>query len=315
MSHRRCGKGQPERFAAHVQHFGSIDGLRLKDGRTYQAKSESCTKASGSGYFNTLGIPLRVGRDFSELDRFDAPRVAIINEALAQKFWGQTNPAGMRLVGGDAPITVVGVVGNTHHFSLETPAEPKLYLPYSQSNLQWWMFVVVRSSANVPDLPDRLRHELQSMDATLFVSQPTLLQNALRSTMADRHEMLVLIGSFAFLALVLTTSGLYGMLANFAAQRTHEIGIRMALGAQASNLMGTIMRQAVQVALIGLAAGTVVSFSFSHYLSSQLFGVTQNDSMTYAGVAILFLLVAAMAAYLPARRATKVDPIVALRYE
>jgi ABC-type antimicrobial peptide transport system permease subunit len=177
------------------------------------------------------------------------------------------------------------------------------------------MFVVVRSRANIPDLPDRLRNELRSLDATLFVSQPTLLQNALRSTMADRHELLVLSGSFAFLALVLTTSGLYGMLANFVAQRTHEIGIRMALGARSSHLIGSIMQQAGWIVLIGLAAGAVVSFSLARYLSSQLFGVTKNDSMTYLGVVLLFLAVAAIAAYVPARRATKVDPMVALRYE
>jgi putative ABC transport system permease protein len=293
----------------------NIDGLHPEERSEVPGNERLMYESVGSGYFNTLGIPLRFGREFTPLDRYNAPSVAIINEALAQKYWGQANPVGRRLVGGRAPITVVGVVGNTHHSSLEMPAEPKLYLPYSQSNLHWWMFVVVRGRANVPDLPDRLRHELRSLDATLFVSQPTLLQKALRSTMNDRHEMLVLIGSFAFLALVLTTSGLYGMLANFVAQRIHEIGIRMALGAQSSNLIGSIMKQAGWIVLIGLAAGTSVSFSLSRYLSSQLFGVTENDSVTYVGVVLLFLVVAAIAAYVPARKATKVDPIVALRYE
>ncbi|HVN79332.1 MAG TPA: ABC transporter permease [Terriglobia bacterium] len=293
----------------------SIDGLHPEGRSDIPSEERVMYESIGPGYFETLGIPIRAGRDFIAPDRESTPRVAIVNEALARKYWGHANPVGTRLIGGDAPITVVGVVGDTHHSSLETPAEPKLYFPYAQSSLRWWMFVVVRGRAKMPDLPDRLRKELRALDASLFISQPTPLQTALRSTMTDRHEMLVLIGSFAILALILTTSGLYGMLTSFVAQRIQEVGIRMALGARPGNLIGMIMRHAGSIVLVGLSAGTALSFSLSRYISSQLFGVTKNDPLTYVGVALLFLVVAAIAAYLPARRATKVDPMVALRYE
>ena len=177
------------------------------------------------------------------------------------------------------------------------------------------MFAVVRGSPGAAGLTGRIKQELQSMDATLFVDQPKLLEKSLRLTMTDRNKMLILIGSFALLALVLTLSGVYGVLSHFVAQRTREIGIRMAMGANAADLIRMVMRQALWTVMAGIAAGLMAAFALSRYFSGQLFGITREDPATYLGTALLFLLVTSTATYFPARRATRIDPVEALRAE
>jgi putative ABC transport system permease protein len=163
---------------------------------------------------------------------------------------------------------MVGVVSNTHHSSLEEPPQPKLYIPYAKCKLQWWMFVVVRGGPHMAGLPERLKHELRAIDASLFVDQSKLLKDSLRSTITNRQEMLALIGSFALLALLLTICGMYGVLANFVAQRTREIGIRMAMGANANSLVKMVIRQTLWVVLIGIAAGISAAIGLSRYIAS-----------------------------------------------
>ncbi len=293
----------------------SVDITRIAEKPEVTLAARSRFEIVGTSYFDTLHIPLKRGRDFSPLDRYGAPRVMIINEAMARKYWGNLDPVGSHLLDEQEPITVVGVAGDTHSNSLEEPVEPIFYFPAAQTIMGQWMFAIVRGSPGATGLVERLKQELQSMDATLFVDQPKLLEKSLLSTITDRNEMLTMIGSFALLALLLTLTGIYGVLSHFVAQRTREIGIRIAMGADAGDLIRMVMKQALWIALIGVAAGIAAAFGLSRYIASHLYGVTKNDPATYIGTALLFLAVASVAAYIPARRATRVEPIEALRAE
>jgi len=303
-------------WAVPMAGIGTSGGIsRIAERPGIVLSTNSRIEAVGPGYFDTLRIPIKRGRDFSELDRKGAPLVAIINEAMAHRYWGNLDPIGSHLLDENELITVIGVVGNTHHSSLESPADPIYYFPFAQQRIRQWMFAVVRGSPGAAGLTGRIKQELQSMDATLFVDQPKLLEKSLRLTMTDRNKMLILIGSFALLALVLTLSGVYGVLSHFVAQRTREIGIRMAMGANAAALIRMVMRQALWTVMAGIAAGLMAAFALSRYFSGQLFGITREDPATYLGTALLFLLVTSTATYFPARRATRIDPVEALRAE
>jgi putative ABC transport system permease protein len=290
----------------------SIRGI-FPEGRTDIPESFRLTfETVGPGYFNTFGIPLVAGRDFSVTDRLESPKVTIVNRVLAQRFWPNENPIGKRLTEGR---TVIGVAADTHQNSLEESPEPRFYFPVTQSSLRWWMYVVIRGGSPLANVAENVRHELQATDSSLFVGEPIFMESALSATLRDRQELLTLLGCFAFLATVLTVSGIYGVLANFVVQRTREIGIRMALGADRGQLIRMILSQALWIVLVGGAIGTSAALGLSRYLASQLYGVTRDDLFSYAGTAALFLCVACAAAYLPARKATRISLIEALRAE
>ncbi|MGB8508625.1 MAG: ABC transporter permease [Pyrinomonadaceae bacterium] len=270
----------------------------------------------GPNYFRALQIPLARGRDFAKTDREQAPRVAIISEALARRYFGaDTDPVGKRIDdGGKTQLEIVGVAKDITSFSAGTPPKPYLYLPLLQ-NYSPEMTLVVRTSGDPLTALGGVRDVVHEMDANLPVfNEKTLIEQARTSLFAQRMAM-KLLSVFGALALVLAVIGLYGVMAYSVAQRTREIGIRIALGARAGDIRRMIVRQGMALDLVGALIGLAASFAVTRFLSGLLYGVSATDPLTFASVALILLVVALLASYVPARRATKVDPMVALRYE
>lgn len=272
------------------------------------------------GYLSTLGIPLLRGRDFTSADNENAPPVGIINSKLAQQFFPGQDPIGKRFMFGhpdtDPPkwITIVGVVGDTKLYGLANPARLEIYISARRSAMGN-MELLVKSKIDPAALISSIRAVVSSIDKDQPIFAVSTL-NALRdSSIFGRRITLILLGVFSGLALVLATIGIYGVVSYAVAQRTHEIGIRMALGAQHRDVLRTVLGQGGKIALIGTAIGLAMALGLTRFMSSLLFSVSASDPLTFAGVAGLLLVVAMLACYIPARRAMKVDPMVALRYE
>jgi putative ABC transport system permease protein len=269
-------------------------------------------------YFDTARIPLLRGRDFTAHDNQDAPKVAIVNRAMADHFWPNQDPIGRRFAHNeDHPkwITVVGVVGDVLQYGLDqTMAAPEAYFPEFQNQYSS-MMALVRTGANPLGQLPALRAAVQELDSQIPVYQPRELDEVVKDSSSQQRFLALLLGLFASLALVLAAVGIYGVIAYSVAQRTHEIGIRMALGAGWRNVMGMVLREGMVMALAGVGAGLAGAWALTRFLSSLLYGVRPTDLITFASVALLLVSVSFLACYVPARRATKVDPTVALRYE
>jgi len=275
---------------------------------------------ASEGYFRTMGIPLLKGRLFDDRDGADAPHVALISESLARVKWPNQDPLGHTIefgnIDGDLRLlTVVGVVGDVREDKLETPPRPTIYVNYRQRPQNTAQFsIVIRSAGDPASVITSARKIIHDLDPDVPPSTNTFATIFAASTNARRFN-LVLIGIFAGTALLLAIAGIYGVLAYSVARRTREIGVRMALGASANKVMRLVLRQAMITAAVGIVFGLVGSFILTRFLQSMLYEVGSTDPLTFTAVAILLLAVALLASYLPARRATKVDPIVALRYE
>ncbi len=273
----------------------------------------------GPDYFKALRIPLMRGRAFIETDRGGAPRVAIINETAARKFWPDEDPVGKQLwvgVGwGEKEFgEVVGVVSDVKYGKVEEVFEPEIYLPYLQPT-ESASFVIVRTTNEPEQIVSALRKEIIALDKNAPVYDVmTMRQRSSEATSRTRFSALVL-GIFAALAMILSAVGIYGVMAYAVSGRTKEIGIRMALGANRRNVLSLVMRDAIVLTTAGLALGLTGAYAATRVLSSQLYGVETTDTATFAAVSVLLALVALAASYIPARRATKIDPGVALRYE
>ena len=273
----------------------------------------------GPDYFKTLRIPLIRGRAFTETDRDGAQRVAIINETAARKFWPDEDPIGKQLwvgVGWEAGEfgEVVGVVSDVKYGKIEEMFEPQIYLPYLQPT-EPASFVIVRTTNEPERIVPALRQEIIALDKNAPVYDVmTMRQRSSEATSRTRFSALLL-GIFATLALILSAVGIYGVMSYAVSGRTREIGIRMALGANRRNVLNLVMRDAIGLTVIGLVLGLTGAFAATRVLASQLYGVEATDAMTFAVVALLLAAVALAASYIPARRATKVDPMIALRYE
>jgi len=270
------------------------------------------------GYFHTARIPLLSGRDFTAHDNQAAPKVAIINRAMAQRFWPNQDPIGKRFSGDkDHPkwITVVGVVGDVLQYGLDqtTPA-PEAYMPEYQSQYSS-MMAVVRTGANPLGQLPALAAAVREVDSQIPVYQPRELVEVVRDSSSQQRFLALLLGLFAGLALILSIVGIYSVIAYSVAQRTHEIGIRMALGAGWRNVMGMVLREGMVMAVAGVVAGLAGAWGLTRFLSSLLYGIRPTDLMTFVSVPLLLVAVSFLACYVPARRATRVDPTVALRYE
>ena len=272
------------------------------------------------GYFRSLGIPLVRGRLFDDRDTMDAPHVALISESLAREKWPNEDPIGHTIEFGNMDgdlrlLTVVGVVGDVRERSLEKPPRPTIYVNYRQRPQTTYHFsAVVRTAGDPASVIASARKIVRELNPDVPPSTSSFTTIFAASTSGRRFN-LVLFGIFAGTALLLAIAGIYGVLAYSVARRTREIGVRMALGATSGNVMRLILGQATVTTSIGIFLGLVGSFILMRFLQSMLFEVGAADPLTFAAVALLLVGVALLAAYLPARRATKVDPIVALRYE
>jgi predicted permease len=268
-------------------------------------------------YFEALGIDVLHGRTFDPTDQLHTDSVALINETLATRVYGEESPIGESFgFGGSDQFTVIGVVNDVAH---EARGEfgPRVYLTHSQygTNRNWALTYVVKTSAPVRDFLDMARRELASTDGALVLYQPRTMTDILGRQVAKDKFVLILMAVFAGVALSLAAVGIYGVLSYSVNQRVHEIGIRIALGARAAQVRGIVVGQAALVAGFGMAAGLAGAFGLSRFMQSLLFEVTVTDPVVFGGVAVVLSAVAVVAGYIPARRATKIDPMVALRRE
>jgi predicted permease len=273
-------------------------------------------------YFKTMGIPVRQGRVFDERDRFESTPVVIVNERFANKYFPGQNVIGKRIQPGfsaddtgDKIREIVGVVGNVKHLSLKLDDSPEMYLPQTQIPFNIMSIVVRTNVSNPTALTNSLRKELAAMDATIPLTGVRVFDDYISRSLARPRFNTLLLSIFAGTALVLTAIGIYGVLAYSVAQRTSEIGIRIALGAGKSSIFRLIVGQAMTLVGISLVLGVAGAFAATRLLNSLLFGVGASDPGTFIGIVILVSVVAFVAAWVPARRATRVDPIVALRAE
>jgi len=271
-------------------------------------------------YFQTMSIPNLKGRSFTEQDRENTPSVIIINEALASRYWPNQDPIGKRLgfleedSGKQVWREIVGVVGNVRHKALEIEVMPEAYFPYKQSPANF-MSLVVRTASDPVSMVPAIRSQVLSVDKDQPVSDVMTMEQRVAKSVASRRFVMLLLGSFSVLALGLAAVGIYGVMAYLVIQRTQEIGVRMALGAQKRDVLRLVVGKGMALAVIGAAIGLVASLVLTRLMRSLLFEVTPTDWFTFVIVSVVLLTVALLACYMPARRATKVDPLVALRYE
>jgi putative ABC transport system permease protein len=274
----------------------------------------------GANYFQTLRIPLVQGRDITFQDMAEAsPAVAVINETMANRYWPNENPIGRRITVGlpraDNPAaTIIGIAKDLPHRAIDSRPESDWYLsrpPGPQHN----QILFVRTAGNPSQLAAPIREIVMAIDRDQPITNIKTMRDVVADTVAPRKFNMLLFGLFAFIAMLLAALGVYGVMAYSVAERTQEIGIRMALGAQKNEVLRLIIRNGVMLALIGVAIGLGLALGLSRLMTTLLFGITPNDAVTFAAVSVFVILVALLACYIPARRATKVDPLVALRYE
>ncbi|HKQ75465.1 MAG TPA: ABC transporter permease [Blastocatellia bacterium] len=288
-------------------------------------------RVSRPGYFKTMGVPLRTGRDFTDLDTPDAPGVVIINETLARRHWPAEDPVGKRVTLDDprdssrAPqwLTVVGVVKDVKQLSWTDAPSNEIYIPFQRSRGFFEsasgrfasMTIVIRTTVEPQSLATAAQEAVRALDRNLPVSNVVTMDQVIADTLWQPRFNLQLIGIFAALALTLAAVGLYGVMSYSVAQRTREVGLRMALGAQRKDVMKLVVGQGMKLALLGVAMGLLASVALTRLMEKLLFEVSATDFSTFAMIAVLLTLVALLACLIPARRATKVDPMVALRHE
>jgi predicted permease len=298
--------------------------LREVEGRPAEPRDQwtplSWTTVSGD-YFQALGIPLLRGRFFSQRDRRDSSPVVIINETLARRYWPGEDPIGKRLKGfdprgrNDEWVTVIGMVADTRTQGRERPPMAQLFQPQEQWSDGTPYFVIRTATRDAQQLSSAVRSVLHAVDKAAAITDVTTPEQRLQDQTSRRRFQAWLFGLFSGVALLLAAIGIYGIMHYSVAQRRHEIGIRMALGARPGDVLGLVVRQGLSLAAIGTAAGLLSALWLTRALATLLFGVTPTDPLTFAGVSAVLLLAALVACWLPARRATRIDPIVALRQD
>ncbi len=276
-------------------------------------------RRASTDYFQTLGIPLLKGRTLTEADVANSTGAVVINEALAKRFWPGEDPLGKHLRTGpssdQAPWqTVVGVVGNIRHLTLELEPRPELYY-HTNSNPPTGPVFVIRTKGDPHNVIAAARAQVRQLDRNLPVANVSTMEQLVAQSLVQRRFAMLLFGIFAGLALVLAGVGIYGVVSYSVAQRTQEIGVRMALGAARSDVLRLVLGQGMKLALLGVTIGLGLAVALTRLMQNLLFGVRATDPLTFGLIALLLASVALLACYIPARRATKVDPLVALRYE
>ncbi|MBA3806531.1 MAG: ABC transporter permease [Acidobacteria bacterium] len=272
---------------------------------------------AGPNYFRAMGIPLVRGRDFSPEDRAGAPGVAIVNETMGRRFWPGQDPLGKRVSvnGSEGPyLEIVGVVKDGKYVTLGEEPLPFFSIPFLQ-NYESSMTLLVRGTGDPKALIPILRGEVQALDKSVPVTGVKTMTEQVSLSLLPARIASTLLSIFGLLALLLAAVGIYGVISYAVSQRTREIGIRMALGARTSDVLKLVVGQGLMLALIGVSVGLVTAFALTRFLASLLYGISATDLLTFTVVPVLWLVVALIASYVPARRATKVDPMVALRYE
>jgi putative ABC transport system permease protein len=285
-------------------------------------------------YFQTFGVAVRSGRPFANEDRGNSQPVAIINETLAKRFFPNENPIGKTIFMGPPENlrppeertaanraerrTIVGVVSDVKGGSLNRPVSPLVYAPLSQYRREGWsnsLMLAVQTTAPPETLTAAIREQVRALDLDQPITSVRTMDQLLNRTLSEAKFSLLLFGLFGALALLLAAIGIYGVMATSVTQRTHEIGLRMALGAQKGDVLRLVVRQGMTAVVAGIVTGLAFAVALTRLMSTLLFGVTPTDPTTLALITILLGVVALLACYIPARRATKVDPLVALRYE
>jgi putative ABC transport system permease protein len=276
-----------------------------------------------ANYLQTMTIPLRQGRYFTPQDNEQSMPVVIVNETMAREYWPNGDAVGRRFTLGDPNdddpwFTVVGVVGDVRQMGIDVPVKSEMYLPYGQ--VTPWDFyaprdLALRTNGDPSSLVGAVREAIRSVDPDQPVSNVATMEEVLGREAAQRRVGMILLTAFAVLALMLASLGIYGVLAYFVAQHRNEIGVRLALGATPAKILLLVLRKGMKLTLLGVAIGLAASFVLTRLMTSLLFGVRPVDPLTFAGVPLLLAFVALLACWIPARRAAKVDPMVALRYE
>jgi putative ABC transport system permease protein len=279
-------------------------------------------RAVSPDYFRATGIPLQRGRFFDPHDSGESLPVVVVNRRLAEQFWPDEDPTGKRLKVGpvDSPnpwATVIGVVGDVRQAGFYGDQQFELYAPSAQERRSWLAprDLVVRTTGDATSIAGAVRQAVWAVDKDQPVSNVRTMDQVFAAAISRERFQMLLLALFAALALVLACVGLYGVISYAVAQRTHEIGVRMALGAQRSHVLRLVIREGMLLTFAGLVLGTAGALAATRVMTDLLYGVTATDAITFISVSALLVLVALLACYLPARRATKVDPLIALRYE
>ena len=265
-------------------------------------------------YFSAMRIPFLRGRNFTEQEVRESAKLVIISDLLARQVFPNEEPIGKRLIMAmnNQPFEIIGIVGDIRHRALESTPSPAMYVPSNQAP---WMNIVLRMQGDPASLAGAVRNEVRALDPDQPVAMMRTMDQWMETAVAGPRYRTALLALFAFVALVLASTGIYGVMSYSVSQRTHEIGVRMALGARRMDVMKLVVRQGMTLVTVGVALGVLGAMALTRVMSTLLFGVTAKDPLTFVVVATLLTLVAFVACYLPARRATKVDPLVALRYE
>jgi putative ABC transport system permease protein len=314
-----------------VQSAGAVLSLPLGGdtfnvGRSYIREGRPFTPEESDGaayvvatpdYFRALQIPLIAGRPFSDQDTEQATKVLIVNETMARKLWPGESPLGKRITiwrDEKFPREIVGVVGDIKQ-SLDTEAGEQMYVPFAQDSGWSGLSLVIRTSGDPLASVAAARSEIRSIDKGIPIFNVKTMNDVLAVSVAPQRMSMLLLTAFAAMALLLAMIGIYGVTAYYVSQRTQEIGIRIALGAQVGDVMKLVLKNGMALAVAGVALGLAGAFALTRLMASLLFSVKPTDAVTFVTVSVCLLATALLASYLPARRATKVDPLVALRYE
>jgi putative ABC transport system permease protein len=290
------------------------------EGRSYELGDEPTAdiRTVDPNYFRAMGIPVRAGRPFADTDSPDSPKVMVINENMARRFWPNEDPIGKRVTMRDwgPPLTgeIIGIVGDVKPDGLESDARPMIYWPYTQFPVIFDT-IVIRTDGNPLNVVGAVKSKIWSVDSQQAITSVDTMEQVLANSVATRRFNMILITLFAATALALASVGIYGVISYTVSQRTHEIGIRMALGAKGSDVMKLVVGQGITLTLAGVVLGIGAAIGLTRLISTLLYGVGPTDVATFVLVAVLLSAVALTACVIPARRATKVDPMFALRCE